>query len=158
MFQTPFSGSKRAADFIRRNGYASLLIVGSQEANVSPVTAYLDRPIYYPDSARYGTFPCESSARRDLSEREVLSQTAQLARTEHADILLILSNVFLTWSDNSGPSRQPFTSAWLCPDGTGSKSSEPPVKPYLKITFLAEFRAIGDESYYLYIVGGAHEN
>ncbi len=52
----PFSASKQAADFIRQHGYANLLIIGSKEPNVTPVTAYLDRPIYYPDSERYGTF------------------------------------------------------------------------------------------------------
>ena len=35
---TPFSASKQAADFIRQHGYANLLIIGSKEPNVTPVT------------------------------------------------------------------------------------------------------------------------
>ena len=151
-FQPPFSGSKQAADFIRRNGYANLLIVGSPEANVSPVTAYLNRPIYYPDSARFGTFTRETSASRDLPIQEVMSRVAQLARAEHADVLFLYAGFFADDRD------KPLTDAWLHPDGRLSPLPEPPVKSYAQMSLLAEFRAIVDESYSLYIVRDVHEN
>jgi hypothetical protein len=154
-FQTPFSSSKRAADFIRRNGYANMLIVGAKEAKVSPVTAYLDRPIYYPDSAREGTFQCETTANRDLSGNEVLSGMAQLARTEYVDVLLVFSRRLMMPVKGGS---EPLKSAWLFPNGRVAPLSEPPTDPDMQISLLAEFRAIVDESYSLYLIHDVHGN
>ena len=55
------------------------------------MTAYLDQPIYYPDSERFGTFSCENSARHDLSVQELLQSVAQMAMKAHGDTLLVWS-------------------------------------------------------------------
>jgi hypothetical protein len=147
---TPFSASKLAADFIRQHGYANLLIIGSKEANVTPVTAYLDQPIYYPDSRRYGTFSLENSARHDLSGQEVLQSVAQMAMKAHGDTLLVWNGQFAI-SDNG--STQDLRSAWLSPDGRVSSLSKPPTEPRMKMSLLAAFRTvIVDEEYSLYLI------
>jgi hypothetical protein len=147
---TPFSTSKLAADFIRQHGYASLLIIGSPEVKVTPVTAYLDRPIYYPDSERYGTFSVENSARHSLSTPEVLQSVVQMAMKAHGDTLLVWYGL-LTTSDSG--STQPLTSAWLSLDGSNDSRSGRPTEQRIKISQLVAFqKVIADEDYSLYLI------
>jgi hypothetical protein len=146
---TPFSTSKLAADFIRQHGYAHLLIIGSKEADVTPVTAYLDQPMYYPDSGRYGTFSLENTARHDLSMQELMQSVAQMAMKAHGDTLLV-------WNGRLAMSRdgitQPLESAWLSLEGSFCSLSGPPTGPRMKISYLASGGAITDEQYSLYLI------
>ncbi len=147
----PFSASKQAADFIRQHGYTNLLIIGSPEGYVIPVTAYLDQPIYYPDSERFGTFSCETSARHDLSAQELLQSVAQMALKAHGDTILIWWGRLKISPD--GIMQQPLTIAWLGPDGSLHSLSGPPTEQRKKMSLLAEFRpVIADEEYSLYLI------
>jgi hypothetical protein len=146
----PFSAGKLAADFIRQHGYAHLLIIGSKEANVTPVTAYLDQPIYYPDSGRYGTFSFENTARHDLSPQELLQSVAQMAVKAHGDTLLVRS---VSFTMSHAGITQPLRSAWLSPNGSLCTLSAPPPEDFMKISLLADFRApTVDEEYSLYLI------
>jgi hypothetical protein len=146
----PFSASKRAADFIQQHGYTNLLIIGSPEGYVIPVTAYLDQPIYYPDSERYGTFSCENSARHDLSAQELLQSVAQMAIKAHGDTLLVMPHSFI-YSHNG--TAQMVKSAWLSSEGGTYSLSRTPTEPRMKMSLLAEFRpVIADEEYSLYLI------
>jgi hypothetical protein len=146
----PFSASKLAADFIQQHGYANLLIIGSKESLVAPVTAYLDQPIYYPDSARYGTFSLDNTARRDLSPPELVQSVAQMAMKAHGDTLLIWDRQF---TSSQGGITEPLRSAWLSPDGRLSTLTKPLPGPRMKLSLLADFRAvIVDEVYSLYLI------
>ncbi len=147
----PFSASKLAADFIRQHGYADLLIIGSNELNVSPVTAYLDQPIYYPDSRRFGTYSCETTARQEPSKQELLQSAAQMAMKADSDTLLVVKGRFAI-VDN-GVICDLKGGAWLGADGSLSSPSKPPTEPYMKIWLLADFRpVIVDEEYSLYLI------
>jgi hypothetical protein len=147
---TPFSASRLAADFIRQHGYANLLIIGSKEDYVTPVTAYLDRPMYYPDSGRYGTFSLENTARHDLSDQELMRSVARMAMKAHADTLLVFKGSF-TITD--GASTQDLRNAWLSPDGRCYSLSGPPTEPRMKMSLLVGFpTAIVDEEYSLYLI------
>jgi hypothetical protein len=147
---TPFSASKLAADFIRQHGYANLLIIGSKEANVTPVTAYLDQPIYYLDSKRYGTFSLENTARHDLSVPELLQSVAQMAMKTHGDTLLVLAGQLTV---SHGGMTQPLGSAWLSPDGSFYSQSRPPTEQRIKMSLVVDFRApTVDEGYSLYLI------
>jgi hypothetical protein len=146
----PFSASKLAADFIRQHGYAHLLIIGSKEANVTPVTAYLDQPIYYPDSRRYGTSSLENTARRDLSDQELLQSVAQMAMNAHGDTLLVFEGWFTITDDGS---TQDLMNVWLSPDGSVSSLSKPPPEPRMLLSLVVGFRGvIVDEAYSLYLI------
>jgi hypothetical protein len=148
---TPFSASKLAADFIRQHGYAHLLIIGSKEANVTPVTAYLDQPVYYPDSGRYGTFSLENTARHDLSGPEVLQSVAQMTTKAHGDTLLILKGWLRRYTADGV--EHVLRSAWLSPEGSLSFLSKPTTEPRMKISLLVSFRnVIVDEDYSLYLI------
>lgn len=52
----PFSRSREVADFVLEERAGHAVIVGGEDAHVSPVTAYLQRSIYYPRGDREGTF------------------------------------------------------------------------------------------------------
>jgi hypothetical protein len=147
---TPFSTSKLAADYIRQHGYAHLLIIGSKEANVTPVTAYLDQPMYYPDSGRYGTFSLENTARHNLSGPEVLQSAAQMARKADGDTLLVFKGWFMTSQDDS---TGDLMNAWLSPNGSVSSLRKPPPDQRLLLSLVVSFRgAIVDEAYSLYLI------
>lgn len=52
----PFSGSKDVAHYLREHSLEDLPILGYRDREVTSVSAYLDRPIYYPNAKRFGTF------------------------------------------------------------------------------------------------------
>jgi hypothetical protein len=146
----PFSAGKPAADFIRQHGYADLLIIGSKEAIVTPVAAYLDRPIYYPDSERDGTFSLENTARHDLSRQELMRSVAQMALEAHGDTLLVWNGRFT--SSDVGMTQQ-GGGMWLSPDGSFHSRSGPPAEQRMKISLLADLRpVIVDEQYVLCLI------
>ncbi len=146
----PFSASKQTADFIRQHGYTNLPIIGSSETHVTPVTAYLDQPIYYPDSERSGTYWWERSARHDLSFPEVLQSVAQMAMKAHGDTLLIWWGGLKISPDGI---VQPMRSAWLGGDGSLYPPSGPPTEPHMKMSLLVHFQhPIVDEDYSLYLI------
>jgi hypothetical protein len=147
---TPFSASKQAADFIEQHGYANLLIIGSRDLNVAPMTAYLDRPVYYPDSERYGTFAFESSSRHDLSVTELLQSVAQMAGKTHGDTLLVWSGGLMI---PQGGVMQPLRSAWLSPDGRIYFVAGSSAEQRMKMLLVADFRnVIVDEEYSIYLI------
>jgi hypothetical protein len=147
---TPFSASKLAAEFIRQHGYANLLIIGSREGYVTPVAAYLDRPIYYPDSGRYGTFSLDNTARHDLSVQELMQSVTQMAMKAHGDTLLVCNSRVVISRDGI---TQDVRSAWVSPDGRFYSLSGPPTEQRMKISLLAGFRTVtGDEDYSLYLI------
>jgi hypothetical protein len=147
---TPFSASKLAADFIRQHGYEDLLIIGSKDLNVSPVTAYLDQRIYYPECERYGTFTFENSGRHNLSGQELLRSAAQMAMKARGDTLLVCKGWLMISQEGVA---QPLRSAWLSPDGLTSSVSKPPTEACMKISQLVNFGPmIVDESYSIYLI------
>ncbi len=114
------------------------------------MTAYLDKPIYYPESERYGTFSVENSARHDLSVPEVLQSVAQMAMKAHGDTLLVWYGL-LTIPDNG--TTQPLTSAWLSLDGSKDSRSGRATEQRIKISRLVAFqKVIADEDYSLYLI------
>jgi hypothetical protein len=52
----PFSAARATAGFLRDPQYAGMLTVGYPDAISTPVTGYLGRPFYYPQSRSLGTY------------------------------------------------------------------------------------------------------
>lgn len=52
----PFSGAKATAEFLRDPRYSEMLVVGYRDSVATPVTGYLGRPLYYPQSRSFGTY------------------------------------------------------------------------------------------------------
>jgi hypothetical protein len=124
--------------------------MGSKESNVTPVTAYLDRPIYYPDSGRYGTFSLQNTARRDLSDQELMQSVAQMTMNAHGDTLLVLKGWLSTADDSI---TQEVGRVWLGPDGSFYSLPGSPTEPRMQMSLLVDFRpVIVDEEYSLYLI------
>lgn len=98
----PFSRSREAADFIRERGLESLYVVADQDAQVSPVAAYLHKKLYYQRADREGTFIVWDRAWRSWPEQNLL-QTARRKAAERGEPVLVVSNYRLTPDDSTEP-------------------------------------------------------
>ncbi|WP_218081781.1 hypothetical protein [Anthocerotibacter panamensis] len=84
----PFSGGQAAANFIQSRHLEHTFIVASDLIG-PPLSGYLDRKIYYPDSERLGTFVLVN--RRYISNETIATRGYQLARERKTPVLLILN-------------------------------------------------------------------
>jgi hypothetical protein len=85
----PFSGAEAAADLIRARGWDDLPIVGYSDFGTSPVSAILDRPIYYPGSAEWGTYAVGNNNRHHYSPNGVLSVARRFTRNGTSVVVLL---------------------------------------------------------------------
>ncbi len=88
----PFSPVKSTAEFINKQKLSDLLIVGSVDHEVSPLTAYINREIYQPQSSKFGTFHVMKYGRENKSDEEVIDQIIELLKSTGQDVLLVSSN------------------------------------------------------------------
>lgn len=89
----PFSASEAATEYIRNNQYEKLTIVGKKEDIVSPLSAFLNKKIYYPESEHFGSFSVWTARKEqnpNITHQEILEQTNNLLNREDEEILLIL--------------------------------------------------------------------
>ncbi|NJP10038.1 MAG: hypothetical protein HC866_11610 [Leptolyngbyaceae cyanobacterium RU_5_1] len=86
----PFSASQEVASFIRNQQLDKMLIVGSSDTAVSPLAAWLDREIYYPDIRRSASF-VPWNDRQPVDSQGVLNQVSQLTTQNNTDVLLVLN-------------------------------------------------------------------
>ncbi len=118
----PFSASRATANYIRDAGWQDEFIVASRDANMAPISGYLDRQLYYPELQDFGSFTLfggdrESDDHKDsLSHEEVLVQVRDLLRSQNQaeKILLILHEPLETSIE--ALSTQPieeFTRSWI---------------------------------------------
>jgi len=87
----PYSASRETAKFIQTQQLDKMFIVGSQDARVSPISGYLQRQIYYPESQALGSFVLFNNQRREVNSAIVLEQVSQLIQQQQTEILLILN-------------------------------------------------------------------
>ena len=90
----PYSASKEVATFIRNSEYADWPLFGTRDVELTSVSGYLGKSIYYPEIARPGTFTewinRDSSLKREDSL--VYIQEYMDSHQDVASILAILSN------------------------------------------------------------------
>ena len=65
----PYSASKDAAQYIKNSEYSQLPLFGTRDVELSSVSGYLGRSIYYPEVKRNGTYT-QWNDRNDLLMRE----------------------------------------------------------------------------------------
>jgi hypothetical protein len=123
----PYSASREAANFIKSQQLDKMFIVGSRDANVSPLCGYLNRQFYYPERQGLGSFVLFNSQRKEVDSATVLEQVSQLIQEKQINILLILNSEL-----------------------TASRAD-------LSVSFLSKFTKsfISNERYYLYLVKSA---
>ena len=125
----PYSASREAARFIQSQKLEQMLIVGSKDYAVSPLSGYLNKKIYYPERNEVGSFVLFNNKRKEVDSVAVLEQVSQLIKQNKQNILLVLNSELDT-------SR------------TGLK-----VSPLSKFTK----SLISNEKYYLYLVSPAEK-
>ena len=121
----PFSAIRATADYIKAAGLQEMRVVASDERFVSPITGYLEKTFYYPDSERFGTHIVYNAGTRGRSSTEILERVRQFLNQGQPAVLLVLS----------------------------FKLTDP--SPDLTIKELKHFESgiVGDEEYFLYLVG-----
>ena len=90
-FFNPFSASKEVSSFIKGHHLEDMLIVGSIDYAASPLSGFLDRKIYYPESDRFGSFIIWANTRKEVSPRELLEKVRELITQRKRDILLVMN-------------------------------------------------------------------
>ena len=94
----PFSASRAAANYIQVSGWQDEFIVASRDANMAPISGYLNRQLYYPEVQGFGSFTLFGGERESddhgdaISHEEVLADVQNLLRTQSQTerILLVL--------------------------------------------------------------------
>lgn len=89
----PFSASRETVQYIQKAGLANEFIVASRDANMAPLSGYLNRKLYYPEIKKMGSFTLFKTGRKDVEQAEILSQINSLLKNkdEQKKILLILN-------------------------------------------------------------------
>ncbi len=90
----PFSASRETAQYIKKSGLDNEFIVASRDANMAPLSGYLNRKFYYPELQKMGSFTLFKNGRKDVEQAEILSQINSLFKNqdEQKRILLILNH------------------------------------------------------------------
>lgn len=88
----PYSASRETARYLQRRELSDLDLIGSEDFAVSPIGAYLNRQIYYPESRRQGSYVLFNQSRQPVNDREILAQIeAGLGSQFTAPVILILN-------------------------------------------------------------------
>ncbi|MBF0456748.1 MAG: hypothetical protein HQK99_02515 [Nitrospirae bacterium] len=86
----PFSESRETADYIKRYGLQDMPIAGHMDYAASGVSAYIDRPFYYPTDNRTGTFMVWRKLRDERVD--AFKSIGQFRDRVKADVLLVLND------------------------------------------------------------------
>lgn len=91
----PFSGSKAAVEYIKKNNYDRLTIAGGSLTKVAPFSALLNKEIYYLEREEFGTYTVWTGKNQknniDITNEEILKQIDRLIDDNNPEILLILN-------------------------------------------------------------------
>jgi hypothetical protein len=93
-FKFPFSSAKGMAKFISGRGLSNLPITGFLDIDVSPIAAYLDKQIYYPNQHKLGSFMQWKSRPKTkrMSSRMALTQMSEFLSQQKSCCLIILTD------------------------------------------------------------------
>jgi len=124
----PHSAGRAAAAYIREVNLQDTFMVGSRDAELAPLSGYVDRQIYYPERREIGSYTLFFKGdRREVTQTEVIRQTRQLV-AQHPEMLLVLTS--------------PLQVA----------------TPGLAVDHLASFERSQNETYHLYTVAATPSN
>ena len=79
----PFSASRATANYIRSSGWQDEFIVASRDANMAPISGYLDRQLYYPEIEGLGSFTLFGGDRESDDHGDAISHEAVLAKVQN---------------------------------------------------------------------------
>jgi hypothetical protein len=125
----PFSSARAAARWLEQPEQADALLAGSRDFAVEPIAAWTQRPFYYPDQRRFGTFMHWGPARVEVGQDRIESDCVELVRREGRRVLLVL---------NSPPSDLTL-------------GAERELRPGIRVRYVARFDGaiVADENYHV---------
>lgn len=90
----PYSASRATANFIQEKHFESMIIVGSEDFAVAPISGYLNKKIYYPENKRLGSYVLFSGHRKMINDEETLAEINKLINNsgDRKDVILILNH------------------------------------------------------------------
>jgi len=89
----PISGGRAAAQYISQRGFAETLISVTSASLGTPLSGYLDLPLYYPEEQEWTSHaPWNYQEVSKLSDEELIKRTDQEAYVRRLDVLLILNH------------------------------------------------------------------
>ena len=120
----PFSKSKATAEFIQQRGLNDSFILGNKDAIVSPISAYIDKKIFYIEYNRTGSFFQNPQKKIIKNQPELIDRINKIVTDNSKNNVLILSYPLNIKSDR------------------------------LNITSIGEFSKsiVAEEKYYIYLV------
>jgi len=95
----PYSASRATADYLQQEKLSNKLIVGSEDFAVSPLSGYLQKQIYYPETQKMGSYVLFNSKRKTVNDQQILEQTSNLLTSHPQGIILLLNHPLTTHSD-----------------------------------------------------------
>ncbi|NET91286.1 MAG: hypothetical protein F6K45_24900 [Kamptonema sp. SIO1D9] len=90
----PFTVSKQVANFLQQDRFDNFLIVGNPDFPVSSLAAYLEQPIYHPESNRFGSFIIWNDRRNEIDEFQLWEKVSNLKQETARKILLVSTQDF----------------------------------------------------------------
>jgi hypothetical protein len=87
----PYSASREVAQYIQAKGWKDRFIIGSEDFTIAPISGYLERKIYYPESQKEGSFVLFNQQRKIVNDQEILGQLQTLIHQNPKPLLLILN-------------------------------------------------------------------
>jgi hypothetical protein len=91
-FSHPFSEGKALANFLQSQNMENMLIIGSRNVQVSTLSGYLDRKIYYPEINKFGTFIVWNNKRKEeVTPKELVETVYKIYKQNSQDILLVIN-------------------------------------------------------------------
>jgi hypothetical protein len=104
----PFSVSSAVARYIKSHKLDKMEMIGYEDFFVSPVTAYIDRPMYYAEAGRSGTFIVwDYKNRKVVRERGLLREAQEMAERGKGDVLIVANYRILDDAIATGRWRHP---------------------------------------------------
>ena len=144
----PYSAAKQAARFIVDQGLSRLTIAGHSFQRISTLAGLLDKPIYYPELDRYGSYWHDGDD-HNIPLETCFPKVLELARSQGA-ILLALSQPLQA---NRNGVVEPLRELRLTLDGRVVPPTQPHPFPTLTLTAIAFFPdCVIDEYFFLYLV------
>jgi hypothetical protein len=87
----PFSKSEVASQFIQQRGLAEEFLLGSRDTIISPISAFLDKEIYYIEYERLGSFFNNHQRKYIKSQSELVDKIDAAIKNNSTKNVLILS-------------------------------------------------------------------
>jgi len=87
-----FCTAKPLAEYIQKSNYTDSLIIVSSFTSGPALSAYLDRPLYYPEYHGYGTYGIWSTWPVFITYTELMQEVRSCRTKGHTQALLILNN------------------------------------------------------------------